>query len=159
MHHRKTKPTFMYSTNFKRDEPKTYTKKSNKSAKCWHLAHNTNRKKKTLWKKLDIMKKKHHIQNAVSWQVSADGQRMIGHMILRKNLEGEDILGLKIVGGTSISSDRIGAMIEKVKRGSIADKEGHLKPGKNLLLIPSNCLRQCNCLSISLCLSIYIIIK
>lgn len=64
--------------------------------------------------------------------MSADGHRMIGHMILRKNLEGEDILGLKIVGGKTISSDRIGAMIEKVKRGSIADKEGHLEPGKNL---------------------------
>lgn len=94
------------------------------------------KKKNFMEKKLDIMKKKHHTQNAVSWQVSADGQRMIGHMILRKNLEGEDILGLKIVGGTSISPDRIGAMIEKVKRGSIADKEGHLQPGKNLLLPP-----------------------
>jgi regulating synaptic membrane exocytosis protein 2 len=62
--------------------------------------------------------------------VSADGQCMIGHMILRKNLDGEDILGLKIVGGHTISSTRIGAIIEKVKRGSIADQEGHLKPGK-----------------------------
>lgn len=84
--------------------------------------------------------------------MSADGQRMIGHMILRKNLEGEDILGLKIVGGTSISSDRIGAMIEKVKRGSIADKEGHLKPGKNLLLPP---IRLPPTLSVYLSLSLH----
>lgn len=69
-------------------------------------------------------------QNPVSWQVSADGQRMIGHMILRKNIDGEDILGLKIVGGKALSSSRKGAVIEKVKRGSIADHEGHLKPGK-----------------------------
>lgn len=73
------------------------------------------------------------IQNPVSWQVSADGQRMIGHMILRKNIDGEDILGLKIVGGKTLSSLRKGAVIEKVKRGSIADQEGHLKPGKTLL--------------------------
>lgn len=69
-------------------------------------------------------------QNPVSWQVSADGQRMIGHMILRKNTDGEDILGLKIVGGKTLPSSRKGAVIEKVKRGSIADQEGHLKPGK-----------------------------
>lgn len=74
--------------------------------------------------------------------MSADGQRMIGHMILRKNLDGEDILGLKIVGGKTLSSDRIGAVIEKVKRGSIADKEGHLKPGKKPQSNPTslNCL-------------------
>lgn len=71
-------------------------------------------------------------QNPVSWQVSADGQRMIGHMILRKNIDGEDILGLKIVGGQHVSPTRKGAVIEKVKRGSIADQEGHLKPGKNI---------------------------
>lgn len=56
---------------------------------------------------------------------------MVGHMILRKNIDGEDILGLKIVGGKTLSSSRKGAVIEKVKRGSIADQEGHLKPGKN----------------------------
>jgi len=68
--------------------------------------------------------------------VSADGHRMIGHMLLRKNVDGEDILGLKIVGGKTLSSPtRKGAIIEKVKRGSIADQEGHLKPGKVLLMI------------------------
>lgn len=73
---------------------------------------------------------KKKLQNPVSWQVSADGQRMIGHMVLRKNIDGEDILGLKIVGGKIVSSSQKGAVIEKVKRGSIADQEGHLKPGK-----------------------------
>lgn len=87
---------------------------------------------------LDEKKNKKKIwneQNPVSWQVSADGQRMIGHMILRKNIDGEDILGLKIVGGKTLSSTRKGAVIEKVKRGSIADQEGHLKPGKTLFQI------------------------
>jgi regulating synaptic membrane exocytosis protein 2 len=65
--------------------------------------------------------------------VSADGQRMIGHMILRKNIDGEDILGLKIIGGMTLpSSSRKGAIIEKVKRGSIAEQEGHLRVGKNI---------------------------
>ena len=69
----------------------------------------------------------------MNWQVSADGARMIGHMILKKNIDGEDILGLKIVGGQSLPGlSRKGALIEKVKRGSIADQEGHLKPGNNL---------------------------
>lgn len=58
---------------------------------------------------------------------------MIGHMILKKNIDGEDILGLKIVGGQTLPGlTRRGALIEKVKRGSIADQEGHLKPGKEL---------------------------
>ena len=60
---------------------------------------------------------------------------MIGHMILKKNIDGEDILGLKIVGGQTLPGlTRRGALIEKVKRGSIADQEGHLKPGKESFL-------------------------
>lgn len=54
---------------------------------------------------------------------------MIGHMILRKSNEGEDILGLKVIGGQILSNGHIGAIIEKVKRGSIADQEGHIRPG------------------------------
>ncbi|KAL7021097.1 hypothetical protein ACKWTF_011753 [Chironomus riparius] len=72
-------------------------------------------------------------KNPVSWQVSADGQRMIGHMILRKNIDGEDILGLKIIGGKILSSTRKGAIIEKVKRGSIAEQEGHLRVGDEVI--------------------------
>lgn len=58
---------------------------------------------------------------------------MIGHMILKKCIDGEDILGLKIVGGT-LPSSRKGAIIERVKRGSIADQEGHLKAGNFRIL-------------------------
>jgi hypothetical protein len=68
-------------------------------------------------------------QNPVHWQVSSDGTRMIGHMVLRKNLDGEDILGLKVVGGRKLPNGTNGALIEKVKRGSIADNEGLIKPG------------------------------
>lgn len=61
--------------------------------------------------------------------MSAEGTRMIGHMIFKKNLDSEDKLGLKVIGGQVLSNGRIGAIIEKVKQGSIADTEGHLKPG------------------------------
>lgn len=70
-------------------------------------------------------------QHPVSWQVSSDGARMIGHMILRKSLDGEDILGLKIGGGKLFPNGSRGAIVEKVKRGSIADQEGHIKPGND----------------------------
>ena len=41
-----------------------------------------------------------------------------------------NILGLKIVGGKTMENGKLGAVIEKVKRGSIADQVGHLRPGK-----------------------------
>ena len=76
---------------------------------------------------------------------------MIGHMILRKYYDGEDILGLKVLGGQPLSYEHnnhvgiavgvggtastttlsYGAIVEKVKRGSVADIEGHIKPGNN----------------------------
>lgn len=55
---------------------------------------------------------------------------MIGHMIFKKSLDSEDKLGLKVVGGQILSNGRLGAVIEKVKHCSIADQEGHIKPGK-----------------------------
>lgn len=68
--------------------------------------------------------------NPVSWQASTDGTRMIGHMILRKNLDSDDRLGLKVVGGTIDANGRLSAIVEKVKHGSIADLEGHIQAGK-----------------------------
>lgn len=59
---------------------------------------------------------------------------MIGHMIFKKSLDSEDKLGLKVVGGQILSNGRLGAIIEKVKNGSIADQEGHIKPGGLLFL-------------------------
>lgn len=56
---------------------------------------------------------------------------MIGHMILRKYYDGEDILGLKVNGGQPIGiGGPCGAIVEKVKRGSVADLEGCIRPGK-----------------------------
>lgn len=59
---------------------------------------------------------------------------MIGHMILRRGTReptgsSAAILGLKVVGGKILDHGHKGAIIEKVKKGSIADVEGQLRPG------------------------------
>lgn len=63
-------------------------------------------------------------------------------MILKKNLCEEifpgsgssaAILGLKIVGGRITDGGGLGAVIEKVKKGSIADTVGRLRPGDEVL--------------------------
>ncbi|XP_013167018.1 PREDICTED: regulating synaptic membrane exocytosis protein 2 isoform X2 [Papilio xuthus] len=75
----------------------------------------------------------------LNWQVSMDGTRMIGHMVLRKSVvEGSShssaaILGLKVVGGKILPDGTRGAVVEKVKKGSIADIEGQLKIGDEVL--------------------------
>ncbi|XP_073830260.1 rab3 interacting molecule isoform X2 [Musca autumnalis] len=96
----------------------------------------------------------------VNWQISADNARMIGHMILRKYYDGEDILGLKVLGGQPLpyenstavgvaggnnggggggggaaaaASVSYGAIVEKVKRGSVADTEGRIQPGDEIV--------------------------
>ncbi|KAK3932458.1 Regulating synaptic membrane exocytosis protein 2 [Frankliniella fusca] len=82
-----------------------------------------------------------------SWQTSADGTSLIGHMILRKCIREpqgsggsssgssttSSILGLKVTGGKLLPGGHIGAVIERVKKGSIADLEGQLKPGDEVL--------------------------
>lgn len=67
------------------------------------------------------------VQLPVTWQPNADGSRMIGHMILHRHTNAS--LGLKVVGGRPTLTGRLGAFITRVKRGSIADIVGHLKPG------------------------------
>ncbi|XP_022257304.1 regulating synaptic membrane exocytosis protein 1-like [Limulus polyphemus] len=79
-------------------------------------------------------------KHPVGWKLSLDGTRMSGHMILKKSVkEGESgastaaILGLKVVGGRFLESGRLGALVEKVKMGSVADTVGHLQPGDEVL--------------------------
>lgn len=62
---------------------------------------------------------------------------MIGHMILSRSREpmsghvgSSAILGLKVEGDRLLESGVRGALIEKVKKGSIADVEGQLRPGQ-----------------------------
>ncbi|XP_046667798.1 regulating synaptic membrane exocytosis protein 2 isoform X2 [Homalodisca vitripennis] len=79
-------------------------------------------------------------KHPLSWQMSKDGTRMTGHMILKKTVkEGvgasscTTILGLKVVGGHMLSTGGRGAIIEKVKKGSTADIEGQLRPGDEVV--------------------------
>ena len=45
------------------------------------------------------------------------------------NPSSASILGLKVVGGKRVDNGRLAAIVEKVKRGSVADTIGHLRPG------------------------------
>jgi len=67
----------------------------------------------------------------VSWQNSSDGTRLIGHMLLKKDTR-DSSLGLKVVGGQPLPHGGRGAIVEKVKRGSIAEREGGLRAGNFL---------------------------
>ncbi|XP_069106024.1 regulating synaptic membrane exocytosis protein 2-like isoform X3 [Argopecten irradians] len=94
------------------------------------------------WRKDEILaaKIKKFLSHPVTWQTSADGAKRIGHMILKKTVlegTGKDdsgaILGLKIVGGQGTEQGQFGAFITKVKKGSIADTVGHLRPGDEVI--------------------------
>ena len=79
---------------------------------------------------------KNFLAHPVSWQPNSDGTRSIGHMILTKTGDrgtGSALLGLKVVGGKLLGNNRYGALIEKVKKGSIADTVGNLLPGDEVL--------------------------
>ena len=57
-------------------------------------------------------------------------------MVLRKQPgsgSSSSILGLKVVGGKLLEDGSMGAVIEKVKKGSTADIEGQLRPGKKTI--------------------------
>ncbi|XP_056154060.1 regulating synaptic membrane exocytosis protein 2 [Lampris incognitus] len=76
----------------------------------------------------------------VIWQPSKDGERLIGRILLNKRMKDGTIpadtgalLGLKVVGGKMTESGRLCAFITKVKRGSLADTVGHLRPGDQVL--------------------------
>jgi hypothetical protein len=89
------------------------------------------------------------LQHPVSWQPSADGTRLLGHMVLQKGVvppssvaaygglasgaSATAMLGLKVIGGRVLPGGRVGAVVEKVKKGSIADTVGRLLPGKKTI--------------------------
>ncbi|XP_078039307.1 rab3 interacting molecule isoform X5 [Augochlora pura] len=75
------------------------------------------------------------LAHPLSWQVSRDGQKIIAHMVLRKQpgSGSSSILGLKVVGGKLLDDGSMGAVIEKVKKGSTADIEGQLRPGDEVI--------------------------
>ncbi|XP_040586482.1 regulating synaptic membrane exocytosis protein 2 isoform X43 [Mesocricetus auratus] len=76
----------------------------------------------------------------VTWQPCKDGDRLIGRILLNKRLKDGSVprdsgamLGLKVVGGKMTESGRLCAFITKVKKGSLADTVGHLRPGDEVL--------------------------
>ncbi|XP_069477587.1 regulating synaptic membrane exocytosis protein 2 isoform X13 [Ambystoma mexicanum] len=76
----------------------------------------------------------------VTWQPSKDGDRLIGRILLNKRLKDGSVprdsgamLGLKVVGGKMTDVGRLCAFITKVKKGSLADTVGHLRPGDEVL--------------------------
>ncbi|XP_039592774.1 regulating synaptic membrane exocytosis protein 2 isoform X48 [Polypterus senegalus] len=82
----------------------------------------------------------HSEKHPVTWQPSKDGDRLIGRILLNKRLKDGSVprdsgalLGLKVVGGKMTESGRLCAFITKVKKGSLADTVGHLRPGDQVL--------------------------
>ncbi|XP_035385179.1 regulating synaptic membrane exocytosis protein 2 [Electrophorus electricus] len=78
--------------------------------------------------------------HSVTWQPSKDAKFLMGRILLNKRLKDGTVprdtgalLGLKVVGGRMTESGRLCAFITKVKRGSLADIVGHLRPGDQVL--------------------------
>ncbi|XP_029694336.1 regulating synaptic membrane exocytosis protein 2 isoform X36 [Takifugu rubripes] len=82
----------------------------------------------------------HSEKHLVTWQPSKDGDRLIGRILLNKRMKDGSVprdsgalLGLKVVGGKMTESGRLCAFITKVRKGSLADTVGHLRPGDQVL--------------------------
>ncbi|XP_072316604.1 regulating synaptic membrane exocytosis protein 2 isoform X2 [Eucyclogobius newberryi] len=82
----------------------------------------------------------HSEKHPVTWQTSKDGDRLIGRIWLNKRMKDGSVprdsgalLGLKVVGGKMTESGRLCAFITKVRKGSLADTVGHLRPGDQVL--------------------------
>ncbi|XP_052000821.1 regulating synaptic membrane exocytosis protein 2-like isoform X17 [Xyrauchen texanus] len=82
----------------------------------------------------------HSEKHPVTWQPSKDGDRLIGRILLNKTMKDSTVprdsgalLGLKVVGGKMTESGRLCAFITKVRKGSLADTVGHLRPGDQVL--------------------------
>ncbi|XP_052002206.1 regulating synaptic membrane exocytosis protein 2 isoform X6 [Xyrauchen texanus] len=82
----------------------------------------------------------HSEKHPVMWQPSKDGDRLIGRILLNKRMKDGSVprdtgalLGLKVVGGKMTKSGRLCAFITKVRKGSLADTVGHLRPGDQVL--------------------------
>ncbi|GFU25787.1 regulating synaptic membrane exocytosis protein 2 [Nephila pilipes] len=74
----------------------------------------------------------------VYWKLSQDGRRYLGHMTLRKELNPDgtrEHLGMRVVGGHVVDVDTgtIGAIVETLKEGSLADRVGRIQPDDEVL--------------------------
>ncbi|ESN92340.1 hypothetical protein HELRODRAFT_137115, partial [Helobdella robusta] len=86
-------------------------------------------------------------QHPVSWKVSPDGSKLLGHMVLHKTFEdprdpsGKKTLGLKVTGGRMTEHGYVGAFVTKVKKGSVADTVANLTAGDEVVMWNGKCLR------------------
>ncbi|XP_019713695.1 regulating synaptic membrane exocytosis protein 2-like [Hippocampus comes] len=78
--------------------------------------------------------------SAASWQPSADGERLVGRILLDKGARDGSahadpgaLLGLKVTGGKLTDRGRLCAFITQVKPGSLADVVGHLRAGDQVV--------------------------
>uniref|UniRef100_A0A1A9VQT9 Regulating synaptic membrane exocytosis protein 2 n=1 Tax=Glossina austeni TaxID=7395 RepID=A0A1A9VQT9_GLOAU len=68
-------------------------------------------------------------------------------MILRNYYLDEDMLGLKVLGGQAVDinsdsgSSTLAAIVDTVKHGSVADTDGHIKPGDEIIKWNGYCLQ------------------
>ncbi|XP_016137524.1 regulating synaptic membrane exocytosis protein 2-like [Sinocyclocheilus grahami] len=101
----------------------------------------------------------HSEKHPVTWQPSKDGDRLIGRILLNKRMKDGSVprdsgalLGLKVVGGKMTESGRLCAFITKVRKGSLADTVGHLRPacrvqclfqGSFTMMVNKNSLNHC----------------
>lgn len=74
-------------------------------------------------------------QHSVSWKLSKDNTRYLGHIVLHKELladgRGRQSIGMKVVGDKLVdSAGHYGAKVEKVRTGSLADRVAHIEPGE-----------------------------
>ncbi|KAG8192520.1 hypothetical protein JTE90_015161 [Oedothorax gibbosus] len=79
------------------------------------------------------------LKHNVHWKLSQDGNRYLGQMVLRKDLlpdgRGRQSLGMKVVGGQIVDEDigTIGALVENIREGSLAERVGKIEPGDEVL--------------------------
>ncbi|GFS49951.1 regulating synaptic membrane exocytosis protein 2 [Nephila pilipes] len=94
------------------------------------------------WKKEDILdaKIKKFLAQPPHWRPSKDNYRMVRQMMLKMPFNesvdtssGAAMLGLRIAGGRLLESGQVGAVVDKVVRGSIADTVGQVRPGDEVL--------------------------
>ena len=65
----------------------------------------------------------------------------INYFILTVFLVCSNFVHFQVIGGKKTESGRLGAFVKKVKKGSVADKKGHLKRGDEVIMWDKTCLQ------------------
>ncbi|XP_054724916.1 regulating synaptic membrane exocytosis protein 1-like isoform X2 [Uloborus diversus] len=77
-------------------------------------------------------------KHTVSWKLSKDGSRWLGRMVLHKDPlpdgRGRQNIGMKVVGYQVVdTTGHVGAVVEKIRENSLADRVAHIRPGDEVL--------------------------